>query len=69
MPARQTMMVELVGKKDLINAIALNGAMVNSARIIGPAVGGILLAYFGAAWCFMLDAFSSLAVLYACSVC
>jgi MFS family permease len=65
MPARQTMMVELVGKKDLVNAIALNSAMVNSARIIGPAVGGILLAYFGAAWCFMLDAFSYLAVLYA----
>jgi MFS family permease len=65
MPARQTLMVELVGKKDLVNAIALNSAMVNSARVIGPAVGGLLLAAFGAAWCFLLDAASYLAVLYA----
>ena len=48
MPARQTLMVELVGKKDLVNAIALNSAMVNSTRIIGPAIGGLLLASFGA---------------------
>jgi MFS family permease len=65
MPSRQTLMVELVGKKDLVNAIALNSAMVNSARVVGPAVGGILLASFGAGWCFLLDAFSYLAVLYA----
>jgi len=65
MPSRQTLMVELVGKKDLVNAIALNSAMVNSTRIIGPAVGGLLLASFGAAWCFLLDAVSYLAVLYA----
>ena len=65
MPARQTLMVELVGKKDLVNAIALNSAMVNSARVIGPAIGGLLLASFGAAWCFLLDAVSYLAVLYA----
>jgi MFS family permease len=65
MPSRQTLMVELVGKKDLVNAIALNSAMVNSTRIIGPAIGGLLLASFGAAWCFLLDAVSYLAVLYA----
>jgi MFS family permease len=65
MPSRQTLMVELVGKKDLVNAIALNSAMVNSTRVIGPAIGGILLASFGAAWCFLLDALSYLAVLYA----
>jgi MFS family permease len=65
MPSRQTLMVELVGKKDLVNAIALNSAMVNSTRVIGPAVGGLLLASFGAAWCFLLDAMSYLAVLYA----
>lgn len=65
MPARQTLMVELVGKSDLVNAIALNSAMVNSTRVAGPAIGGILLASFGAAWCFLLDAFSYLAVLYA----
>src|ERR1700722_6061500 len=65
MPFRQTLMVELVGKKDLVNAIALNSAMVNSTRIIGPAVGGLLFASFGAPWCFLLDALSYLAVLYA----
>jgi MFS family permease len=65
MPARQTLMVELVGKKDLVNAIALNSAMVNSARVVGPAIGGLLLASVGAAWCFLLDAMSYLAVLYA----
>jgi len=65
MPARQTLMVELVGKKDLVNAIALNSAMVNSTRVIGPAVGGLLLASLGAAWCFLVDAASYLAVLYA----
>ena len=64
-PSRQSLMVELVGKKDLVNAIALNSAMVNSARVIGPAIGGLLLASFGAAWCFLLDALSYLAVLYA----
>jgi MFS family permease len=64
MPARQSLMVELVGKKDLVNAIALNSAMVNSTRIIGPALGGILLNSYGAAWCFLLDAVSFLAVIY-----
>lgn len=64
MPARQTLMVDLVGKKDLVNAIALNSAMVNSARIIGPAIGGNLYAFFGAAWCFLMDALSFLAVLF-----
>ena len=65
MPSRQSLMVELVGKKDLVNAIALNSAMVNSTRVIGPAIGGLLLASFGAAWCFLLDAMSYMAVLYA----
>jgi len=65
MPARQTLIVELVGKKDLVNAIALNSAMVNSTRVIGPAIGGLLLGRFGAAWCFLLDALSYIAVLWA----
>jgi predicted MFS family arabinose efflux permease len=64
MPARQSLMVELVGKKDLVNAIALNSAMVNSTRVIGPALGGLLLSGFGPSWCFLLDALSFLAVLY-----
>lgn len=65
MPACQTLMVELVGKKNLVNAIALNSAMVNTSRVVGPAIGGLLLAAFGASWCFLLDALSYLAVLYA----
>jgi MFS family permease len=65
MPSRQALMVELVGKEDLVNAIALNSAMVNSTRAIGPAIGGLLLAFFGAAWCFLVDALSYFAVLYA----
>ncbi len=65
MPSRQTLMVELVGKKDLVNAIALNSAMVNATRVIGPAIGGLLLASVGAAWCFLLDAMSYFGVLYA----
>ena len=63
MPARQSLIVELVGKKDLVNAIALNSAMVNATRVIGPAIGGILLASVGPAWCFLLDAMSYFAVL------
>jgi MFS family permease len=65
MPSRQSLMVELVGKKDLVNAIALNSAMVNATRVIGPAIGGLLLASVGPAWCFLLDALSYTAVLYA----
>ena len=64
MPARQSLIVELVGKKDLVNAIALNSAMVNSTRIIGPAIGGVLYSAFGAAWCFLVDAVSFIAVLF-----
>jgi len=64
MPARQSLMIELVGKNDLVNAIALNSAMVNATRVIGPAIGGVLLASVGAAWCFLVDAVSYLAVVY-----
>jgi MFS family permease len=64
MPARQTLMVELVGKENLVNAIALNSAMVNATRIIGPAIGGILLSAYGPQWCFLLDAISFTAVLF-----
>lgn len=68
MPARQTLMVELVGKKDLVNAIALNSAMVNSTRVVGPAIGGLLYAIFrGPVWCFILDGLSYLGVLFGIS--
>lgn len=62
-PARQAFVVEMVGKDDLPNAIALNSMMFNSARVIGPAVAGILLAIFGAAWCFTINGISFFAVI------
>jgi MFS family permease len=65
MPARQSFVNEMVeGKKDLSNAIALNSSLVNSARLIGPSVGGILIATSGEAVCFLINGFSYLAVIY-----
>jgi len=63
MPSRQAFTIELAGKKDLMNAIALNSATFNLARIIGPAIGALLMASFGAGWCFLLNGFSFLAVI------
>jgi MFS family permease len=62
-PARQAFVPEMVGKQDLPNAIALNSMMFNSARVIGPAVAGLVLAAVGAAWCFTINGISFLAVL------
>ncbi len=63
LPARQSFVVELAGKEDLSNAIALNSARFNLARILGPAFPGILLATVGEAGCFWLNAVSYLAVI------
>jgi MFS family permease len=64
MPARQAFVVEIVeDKEDLGNAIALNSSMFNVSRAIGTAVGGVILALFGAGWCFLLDGISYVAVL------
>jgi MFS family permease len=62
-PARQAFVPEMVGREDLPNAIALNSMMFNSARVIGPALAGLLLAIIGAAWCFTLNGISFFAVL------
>ncbi len=62
-PTRQSLVVELVGKEDLHNAIALNSSMFNLARIVGPTLAGIVLAMVGEAWCFSLNAVSYLAVI------
>lgn len=62
-PARQAFVVEMVGKEDLTNAIALNSSMVNGARIVGPAIAGILVAWIGEGWCFLLNAVSYVAVI------
>src|SRR5205807_4555152 len=62
-PARQAFLVEMVGREDLINAIALNSSMVNGARVVGPALAGLLVAAVGEGWCFLLNGVSYLAVI------
>jgi MFS family permease len=64
-PARQTFVFELVGPELLPNAISLNSVLINGARVIGPAIGGILIVTVGVATCFMVNAGSYLAVLVA----
>lgn len=64
-PTRQAFVVEMVGREDLPNAIALNSMIFNGARIIGPAFGGVLLAAVGAGWCFLINGFSYTAVIAA----
>ena len=58
MPARQSFVVEMVGSDDIANAIALNSAVFNGARIVGPAVAGILIGVVGTALCFVLNGLS-----------
>jgi MFS family permease len=62
-PARQAMMIDLVGREDLRDAIALNSSGFNLARIFGPAIGATIIANFGMAWCFAVNALSYLTVL------
>lgn len=64
-PARQSVVVDLVGKAHLFNAIALNSVAFNSSRIIGPAIAGILVATIGMSGCFYINAISFLAVIIA----
>lgn len=64
-PVRQAFLVELVGKPDLPNAIALNSTLFNATRVVGPALAGVLIAAVGLANCFFLNAASFLAVLLA----
>ncbi|HWV25260.1 MAG TPA: MFS transporter, partial [Thermomicrobiales bacterium] len=63
MPARQALISELVDKSALMNAIALNSAMFNTGRILGPAVAGVMLAAFGPAICFAINGLSYIAVI------
>ena len=66
MPARQSLVVHLVDRReDLVNAIALNSSMFNLARLLGPAIGGVLVAVIGEGYCFLIDGFSYAAVLVA----
>ncbi len=57
-PARQSFMLEMVGPKDLRNAVSLNSTLVNAARVVGPAVAGILIATVGTGVCFLVNAVS-----------
>lgn len=62
-PARQAFVVEMVGKEDLPNAIALNSSLFNGARLIGPTIGGLMVVALGEGWCFALNAGSFAAVI------
>ena len=62
-PGRQSFLVDMVGKEDLMNAIALNSSMFNGARVVGPAVAGILVARLGEGWCFFANGASYIAVI------
>ena len=64
-PARQAFVLEMVDLPDLTNAIALNGAMFNTATAVGPAVAGVVYALFGPAWCFTINGISFVAVIAA----
>jgi MFS family permease len=65
MPTRQAFVIEMVSRDDLPNAIALNSSMVNAARMLGPAVAGVLVAAVGEGWCFILNGLSYVAVILA----
>lgn len=62
-PARQALVADLVPRNEMMNAIALNSAMFNGARVIGPALAGITLALTGPGWCFVINGISFLAVI------
>jgi predicted MFS family arabinose efflux permease len=63
MPARQAFMVEMTSRADLMNAVSLNSSIVNGARVVGPAVAGLLIAQAGIAACFFLNGLSYIAVI------
>ncbi len=65
MPARQALVHQLVDTEDLSNAVALNSSMINAARIVGPALAGLVVAKFGEGICFMINALSYVAVIVA----
>jgi MFS family permease len=65
MPARQSFLIQMVNREDLMNAIALNSSMFNAARMIGPAIAGFIVATWGEAFCFFFNAVSYVAVIIA----
>jgi MFS family permease len=67
-PARQAFVVDVVGKEDLVNAVALNSALFNASRVVGPAIAGVLLASVGAALCFVINALAYIPVVVGLAV-
>jgi MFS family permease len=64
-PARQSFVIEMVeDRADLSNAIALNSSVVNAGRLVGPAIAGVVIAWVGEGYCFLIDALSYIAVIY-----
>jgi MFS family permease len=64
-PTRQTFVLEMVGRDQLTNALALNSSLINAARVVGPAIAGALIVTVGIGWCFVINAVSYLAVITA----
>jgi MFS family permease len=62
-PNRHALTFQLVGRDELPNAVALNSSLFNAGRVVGPAIGGVLIAAFGVSWCFAINAVTFLAVL------
>jgi MFS family permease len=64
MPARQSFLVQMVeDRNDLSNAIAINSSMANGARLVGPAIAGLVIGAFGEGWCFLIDGVSYFAAI------
>ncbi|MBN2219083.1 MAG: MFS transporter [Kosmotogaceae bacterium] len=63
-PARQSFMIELVGRDVVLNAVALNSTVMNLGRVVGPAVAGVVMALVGAGWCFLVNGLTFLAVIF-----
>ena len=63
MPARQSFIIEMTSRENLVNAIAINSAVFNGARVVGPSIAGLLMAHVGIAMCFFLDGISFIAVI------
>lgn len=63
MPGRQMFVMEMVGREDVVNAVGLNSAVFNSARLVGPAIGGYVIYAVGTGWCFLINGVSFFAVI------
>ena len=67
-PARQTFIMEMVGRDDLPNAVSLNTVVMNASRVVGPAIGGVVITLFGLGVCFFVNAASYVAVIVGLSM-